>query len=180
MVAPETTTGPGPDALGDGQAELVAWIDGQCALCQRARHWIELRDRRGRVGFRDLHEAREAELPGPREQMLARLWVVPREGAGGPSVAAGLEALRQILLRLPGWRWAARLAGFPPLSWLGSLVYRIVARHRHRLGRALGCDAVARPACGGGTNSEAHGLQSSTGTGSPNPCSPSQDATKMS
>jgi predicted DCC family thiol-disulfide oxidoreductase YuxK len=179
-----------PNAAGSDQppppAELVAWIDGRCALCRRAGRWIEARDRLGRIWLRDLHHAAPADLPGPREAMLARLWVVACGPDGRPEVSTGLDAVRQVLLRLPGWRWPARLMAWPLVGWLGSLAYRIVARHRQRLGQMLGCDGSACRAGAVASRSSdvpvtrAQGRQSSTGTGSPRVSAPSQDATKIS
>jgi predicted DCC family thiol-disulfide oxidoreductase YuxK len=170
MTTPDAMTGHRAGADTDEPAELVAWIDGRCALCMRARWWIEARDRRGRIRLRDLHRATAAELPGPREAMLARLWAVRKGPGGRPAVSTGLEAVRQVLLRLPGWQWVARLLAWPPLGCLGSLAYRAVARHRHRIGRMLGCDGAACRADAGSSEDPAtgaQGRQSSTGTGSP-------------
>ena len=106
---------------------LEVWYDGQCPLCRASRDWCEARDAKGRLVFRDLTAATAAELPVPRDEAAASMWVRGDDG----TLASGFAGWRRILAELPGWSWLARLTGVPPLSWLGPGAYRLIARGRN-------------------------------------------------
>ena len=103
-------------------AAAVVWIDGDCRLCLRSRAWIERRDPIGRFCFADFRRPGGEELPLPVPDHEAG--VVVRTLGGG--VHRGFSAWRWILRQLPGWRVLATVCAYPPLSWLGDPVYRLV------------------------------------------------------
>lgn len=111
----------------DGTLEI--WYDGSCPVCVRSRQWSERRDRDRRLRFRDFRTADDAELPADRERHRATMMARTPDG----QLLEGFAAWRRILAALPRWRWLARLAGVPPLAWLGPPAYRVVARHRDKL-----------------------------------------------
>jgi predicted DCC family thiol-disulfide oxidoreductase YuxK len=111
-------------------SEIEVWTDGDCALCQRSRRWVERRDERGVILIRDFRSASDAQLPVPRSRVEAELVAHSSDGR----IYCGFGAWRRIIAKVPRWRWLAPVLGIPPLSWLGTMVYRLVARYRHRLG----------------------------------------------
>jgi predicted DCC family thiol-disulfide oxidoreductase YuxK len=113
----------------DKPRPLYVWMDGDCVLCQRSMAWCEIRDPTTRVRFVDYRTQAENELPMPLENHQKSMWVRDRDGA----LYEGFAAWRRILAQIPGWRWLARISSFPPLSWIGPQLYRLIAAHRHRL-----------------------------------------------
>jgi len=113
----------------DGNAPLEVWFDGSCELCRASVAWARRRDAADRLVFRDAATAPAGSAPAGAEQLAAAMWVRRWDG----SVAGGFDGVRAVLVALPRWRWLAALLAAPPLSWLGPPVYRLVARHRHRL-----------------------------------------------
>jgi predicted DCC family thiol-disulfide oxidoreductase YuxK len=115
------------------QPKLEVWYDGDCPICRRSRSWSERRDDEARLDFRDFRSTADDELPAPREVHRSTMMVRTPSGR----LLQGFAAWRRILAALPGWRWLSRLAGVPPLRWIGSALYRLVARYRHRLSMPL-------------------------------------------
>jgi predicted DCC family thiol-disulfide oxidoreductase YuxK len=113
----------------DDSRPLEVWVDGDCNLCQRSQAWCEQRDGDGILRFRDFRTADRDDLPASYAQHEGSMWV--READG--SLAEGFSGWRLITQRLPGWRWLAVAAGYPPLSWIGPPLYRLVARIRYLL-----------------------------------------------
>jgi predicted DCC family thiol-disulfide oxidoreductase YuxK len=112
----------------DEQVEV--WYDGSCPLCSRSRVWAERRDERGRLVFHDLTDANESwALPAARSE-LQRALAVRRPGG---ALTTGFPAWCEVLSSLPRWRHVGGVLARPPLRWIGPAVYRLVARHRHRL-----------------------------------------------
>jgi predicted DCC family thiol-disulfide oxidoreductase YuxK len=109
--------------------QLEVWMDGECGLCRRSQEWCEIRDRDRRLRFRDFRTADDRALPAPRATHEGSMWVADTDG----SLLEGFAAWRRIMTEFPRWGWLARLAGLPPLSWLGPPLYRLVAAHRHHL-----------------------------------------------
>lgn len=109
-----------------GGEEIQVWFDGECTLCRRSRAWCEDRDPQQRLRFRDFRTTPDDQLPVARSRLSSSMWVY----AGG-ELRDGFAGWRRILAELPGWRWLARITAIPPLSWLGPIGYRLVARWRH-------------------------------------------------
>jgi predicted DCC family thiol-disulfide oxidoreductase YuxK len=106
------------------------FYDGTCRLCTASREWAEKRDAEGMLSFRDAADPAEADrLPVERER-LAREMIVRLPGG---RVAGGFEGALAVLRALPRWHLLGAILALPPLRWLGPPVYRMVARHRHRL-----------------------------------------------
>ncbi|MFM7146075.1 MAG: thiol-disulfide oxidoreductase DCC family protein [Actinomycetales bacterium] len=119
-----------------GQATGLVVFDGDCAFCTRsvdwARRWI-----RPQVGFIPWQRADLGALGLTVEDCSAALQFVNSAGvvhAGGRAVCAMLEAGR-----VP-WPLVGRLASLPGVRAVVDAVYRLVARHRHRLpGASAAC-----------------------------------------
>ncbi|MFF4648760.1 thiol-disulfide oxidoreductase DCC family protein [Streptomyces sp. NPDC001380] len=119
----------------------VLVYDGDCAFCSRcvglaarlpadpaARGWdavpfrtADLAGLDARCGGLGLVTARRA----GREV----LWVTP-----GGQVYGGAQAVARLLMRAGGvWIVPGALVTLPPVRWAAAGVYRLVARHRHRM-----------------------------------------------
>jgi len=109
--------------------ELEIWIDGDCQVCRRSKRWCVSRDRHDRLEFRDLHDRGHGEPPASLEAMSRSVHVRRADGL----VRTGYDAWLEILAALDGWGRLARLGGLPGIRRLGSVLYSIVARNRHRI-----------------------------------------------
>ena len=103
--------------------------------------WLRRRDRAGRLTFVALQDAAAVAQPWRTaiagHDLRAALHVVdPASGTVAESGPAMLAVLRE----LPRWQVAARLAGARPVAPLVDVAYRLVAGHRHALGRLVGAE----------------------------------------
>jgi predicted DCC family thiol-disulfide oxidoreductase YuxK len=124
---------------------LIVLYDADCGFCMATVRWLRRRDRGDRLAFVSLQDAAAAAQPWRTaiagHDLRAALHVV--DPASG-KVAEGGPAMLAVLQELPRWRVAARLAGARPVAPLVDVAYRLVAGHRHALGRLVG---VGDPAC---------------------------------
>jgi predicted DCC family thiol-disulfide oxidoreductase YuxK len=95
---------------------------------------VEPWDTGNRLQFRDYNDSAVAqETPFPVDELARQMHVhVPATGW-----FEGYRAWIEVLRVLPGWHWIARVAGIPPLSWIGQLSYRFFAANRYRIARWL-------------------------------------------
>ena len=109
----------------------VVFFDGDCVFCTRTTHWLAAADRRKLLNFASLQgrlsEARGlSHFAGKDDGSLVLL----RES--DDSVFIRSDAVIE-LARVLGWPWRLLVIGIliprPVRDWL----YRLVARHRHRL-----------------------------------------------
>lgn len=107
--------------------ELEIWMDGDCGLCRASRAWCELRDRRGRLVFRDFRTDDTHHVPLRAEDFESSMWVRDSDG----ELLEGFDAWRRIMDELPQWKWLARLVSLPPLNVVGQRLYRWIAANRH-------------------------------------------------
>lgn len=106
--------------------------DGDCRFCRRFVRLLERWDRRGRLRAVPFQSAAELALLPPiaRASLEQAMHLVSPDGV----VLAGAAAAPAILRLLPGGRllaWTFRIPGVPAFA---EVVYRSVARNRHRLG----------------------------------------------
>ena len=124
---------------------LVVLYDADCGFCAATVRWLRRRDRAGRLTFVALQDAAAVAEPWRAavagHDLRAALHVV--DPASG-KVAEGGPAMLAVLRVLPHWRLAARLGSAPPIAPLIDVAYRLVAGHRHTLGRLVGAEG---PAC---------------------------------
>ena len=114
----------------DTQRNLDIYYDGNCSFCRWSKGVIEPWDTRGRLRFLDINDPEvAAATPYPREKLLREMHLREPDGTW----SAGFAAWVRILGVLPRWAWLGRLLGLAPFRWLGAIVYRWVARHRHLL-----------------------------------------------
>lgn len=117
---------PGGQPPLEGGIHPVLLFDGDCGLCARSVQFVYRRDPEGLFRFaplgspvgRELVERSGVRAAGDTLVLLDRGRILVRS-----------EAVRAILLRLPGWHWAGWLLGLVPRP-LRDLGYRLVARVR--------------------------------------------------
>jgi predicted DCC family thiol-disulfide oxidoreductase YuxK len=120
--------------------------DEDCGCCRWSTDKIRAWDTHRRITFVAIQSARGEELlvAVPEAQRLDSMHAVTPDGR----VWSGGRAVRVILAELPGGSVPASIAAaFPGAT---NTTYRLVARHRERLGRLLGQHACnVDPATGG-------------------------------
>lgn len=151
---------------GGGQTGGVLVYDGDCGFCTRSARWIEARLPLGYpvVAWQAIPDLAALGLTEADVQRAA--WWIDTDGrahGGARAIARALIACRGAW-SLVGWALLV-----PPISWLATLVYALVARYRYRLPGAT--DACRLPAPSAPTSS---GTTSSGTTTSP--AAPSADA----
>ena len=126
----------GSDTGEPGEKLAVIIYDGTCGLCEGSIGWVSRRARRGEFEFLPCQAAeRRARYPAMAEATcLEAIQLVLPDGR----VLGGAAALPEILRRLRGWRWAARLFRLPGAGLIAPLVYGWIARHRYRISCAIG------------------------------------------
>ncbi|MDQ2090989.1 thiol-disulfide oxidoreductase DCC family protein [Marimonas arenosa] len=118
----------GARAETDGQADrTTVYYDGACPLCRAEISFYTSRDAAGRLELVDVSQPNAA-LPEDleRDAALARFHVMTPAGRLR-SGAAGFAAL---WAEVPGWGWAAKVAGRPGMSAVLELGYRLFLRMR--------------------------------------------------
>lgn len=112
--------------------EYQVFYDDQCEICQAGVSWLRALDRRGRVQAVALSSAT---LPGglAMEDCLRELHVItPRR------IVSGWDAVATLARLFPATWLIGVLGAAPPLSWLGRVLYRYVARNRYAVSRCRG------------------------------------------
>jgi predicted DCC family thiol-disulfide oxidoreductase YuxK len=122
------------------------FMDGSCSFCQWTQTKVEPYDSGSRLRFLDYNDpAVAAQAPFPRDELGNEMHVRTPEGAWLKGFAAWVALLRV----LPKLAWLGRIAGMPPVRWVGPAVYAFIARHRYSLpGAPARCesDTCAIPA----------------------------------
>ncbi|MCE7974674.1 MAG: DUF393 domain-containing protein [Leptolyngbya sp. PLA1] len=103
------------------------YYDGRCGLCRRSVTWLRRLDWLDRLEFRDLHEAAD-DLPVTLD--LADTGMPMRTATG--RVLLGFRAIRRALVQTPLGVLPALLLYIPGVSYLASVGYQWIARHRPR------------------------------------------------
>ncbi len=108
--------------------------DEDCGFCRWSTDKLKASDTRRRLTFASIQSARGAQLlvAVPEAQRLDSMHAVTPDGR----VWSGGQAVRVILAQLPGGSILASIAAALPGAT--DTTYRLVARHRERLGRMLG------------------------------------------
>ena len=113
---------------------ITVLYDEDCGFCRWSADKLRAWDGRGRLTFAAIQSARGAELlhAVPVAERPDSMHAVTPDGR----IWSGGQAVRVILAELPGGRIPASIAAtFPGAT---QRIYRLVARHRNRLGRLLG------------------------------------------
>ena len=113
---------------------ITVLYDEDCGFCRWSTDKLKAWDTRRRLTFAAIQSAQGSELlvAVPEGQRLDSMHAVTPDGR----VWSGGQAVRAILAELPGGSVPASIAAaFPGAT---DTTYRLVARHRERLGRILG------------------------------------------
>ena len=105
-------------------------FDGDCGFCTTSADWIERRLPADApvVPWQVLDDLDTLGLTA--DQLNEQAWWVTADG----ELRGGHLAIGEALVAAGGpWGLVGRLTLIPPFVWLGSPVYRLIARHRHRL-----------------------------------------------
>ncbi len=119
-----------------GAAVLI--YDGDCALCRSSALWIMRRALSGGASELEIlpcrSAARRQRFPQVSEEIcLGAMQLVLPDGR----VLGGADAVPEILLRIPRWRWLARMFALPGVRPVARRVYAWIAANRMRLSCAL-------------------------------------------
>jgi predicted DCC family thiol-disulfide oxidoreductase YuxK len=123
---------------------VTVYFDGSCPLCRaEIAHYRSLQGA-GRLGFVDVSQA-DACIPSglARETLMARFHVRRSDGL----VVSGATAFVAIWRLLPGWRWAARIAGLPGATAALEAAYRRFLPMRPALAAMIARRQPSRLAC---------------------------------
>jgi predicted DCC family thiol-disulfide oxidoreductase YuxK len=127
-----------------GTEQLLIY-DGDCAFCTKCARWIERRwhsTPAPRAIPSQLIISVEPTLviPTPSQMNESVWWIGPQgEESGSRAIA------RALLAATFPWPLIGLALLTPPISWFAPVVYRVVARHRHRLpGATSECDRRSR------------------------------------
>ena len=115
------------------QSKVSVFYDGLCHLCSREIAHYRRAAGSDALEFVDITDPTfDAEkLNLDPERVNQEMHVRRRDG----SLAVGVEAFIALWQQLPGYRWMARAASFPPMHLLLRLGYSIFARVRPWLPR---------------------------------------------
>jgi predicted DCC family thiol-disulfide oxidoreductase YuxK len=113
---------------------VAVLYDEDCGFCRWSTDKLRASDTRRRLTFAAIQSPRGAELlqAVPEAERLDSMHAVTPDGR----VWSGGQAVRVILAQLPGGSILASIAAALPDAT--DTIYRLVARHRERLGRMLG------------------------------------------
>jgi len=133
-------SGPITQPLSRGAPVAPDWTfkllyDGACPLCLREVHFLQRRNRAGRLAFQDITAPGfdAAAYGATQEELMAVMHGVFPDGRVVRRVAAFREAYRAV-----GLGWLLAPTGWPGLSWIADRAYGVFARNRIRIGRLFG------------------------------------------
>ena len=113
---------------------ITVLYDEDCGFCRWSADELRRWDTRGRLTFASIQSTKGAELlhAVPATERLDSMHAVAPDGR----VWSGGQAVRAVLAELPGGGALASMAArFPGTT---ERIYRLVARHRNRLGQVFG------------------------------------------
>jgi predicted DCC family thiol-disulfide oxidoreductase YuxK len=111
--------------------KAVLVYDGECSVCRSAVEWIRARSAPGAFEFLSFQSG-DMEKGFPfldREACKQAVHLILTDGR----VLAGDRAAPEVFLRIPRYRWIARVLRFPGAGGLSRVFYRWFARRRHAI-----------------------------------------------
>jgi predicted DCC family thiol-disulfide oxidoreductase YuxK len=137
-TTPSTSTPPSPPA--------VLLYDGRCRLCVASRDRILRLARPGAVVARDLHEPGALDAAHgrlTREQAMASIHLVEADGR----LRRGLDAVARAIATRGGIARLVNVYYAPIVRQAADAAYRLVARHRYRIGGAAAAASCGERSC---------------------------------
>jgi predicted DCC family thiol-disulfide oxidoreductase YuxK len=119
------------------ESQLVVVYDGECAMCDSAKCWLEDRDERSRLQFQPITGT--SEVRGhhfDRGELEEQMHVVDADGR----VYRGFAAWKRLSAEVPGLRPATPFLHALGGTALGDRLYRWIATHRVGISHRLGFD----------------------------------------
>ncbi len=115
--------------------QSTVYYDGACALCRAEIGLYSRSDPAGALCFVDVSRD-DAAVPADltRRDAMARLHVRAADGR----MTSGAAAFVELWARLPGWRWAARVARLPGATAALEIAYRAFLPVRPVISRLFG------------------------------------------
>lgn len=109
------------------------FYDGLCAFCIRSLRVLRRFDDTGRLRFLDANEPRNV------ERLLKVTHCTPNldhamYAVDSGTAHEGYHAFRVAISALPRLRWLGKIMAIPPVAFVGTYLYRIIASNRRRLG----------------------------------------------
>ena len=123
-------------------ARIEVYMDGQCPLCRWSRERVEPFDRDGRIEWLDYNDPEVLRRAAPHtfQEMAAEMHVRRPDGTW----TKGFEGWVDVLKVLPHLRWLGHVLSVWPLTVIGPVIYRNIARRRYQLfGIPPPCDPSA-------------------------------------
>lgn len=117
----------------DPKPELTIYFDGSCPLCRREIAWYRRLPGAERLQWLDVSAGAPLGDDLSCAQAMRRFHVRDAQGR----LFAGGAAFARLWRALPGWRVAGRLLGWPPMSWLLEIAYRLFLPLRPLLQRLV-------------------------------------------
>jgi predicted DCC family thiol-disulfide oxidoreductase YuxK len=129
MAAAEISQNAADPALG----QAIVLYDGLCPLCRRSVRSLKRLDWLKRFQFQDCRDTANlprTAVPLDPAQLLEQMHVVT---PNRKRAYAGFRAFRWMAWRIPVTWWLAPFLYLPGMRWLGTRLYRWVARNRFKL-----------------------------------------------
>jgi predicted DCC family thiol-disulfide oxidoreductase YuxK len=129
-----------------GSSMVTAVYDGNCVLCQQSKRIIEVLDWLNRVEFLNLHDWEVVQARYPNldyEAAMGQMHVVGEDGR----LLAGFQGVRRLLRELPLGFPVWLILHLPGMNWLGTSVYRFIARNRYRINKLVGAKVCEDGVC---------------------------------
>jgi predicted DCC family thiol-disulfide oxidoreductase YuxK len=106
------------------------FTDGSCSFCRWSQSKIEPYDLESKLRFLDYNDsAVAAQAPFTLAELNSQMHVRTPDSVWFKGFAAWVVLLRA----LPRLAWLGRIAGRPPVRWIGPFLYTFIARHRYSL-----------------------------------------------
>jgi predicted DCC family thiol-disulfide oxidoreductase YuxK len=115
------------------------FYDARCRLCLRSRRALERMRPRAELAFVDVNDdAAMAQFPMvDRRTSLGQMFILDSAGR----LAGGYDGFVLLLPVIPVLRQVQFLLGWNWVRFVGSKIYRWVARNRYRLGGKVSCES---------------------------------------
>jgi len=114
--------------------EFTLFYDGLCPICRREVIWLVKKNKRGRLGFRDINDAdfNPAQYGKTLSELMAEIHGIYPDGR----IIKGMSVFRACYSAV-GLGWLLPPTGWPLLKPLFDRLYRLFAKYRLRLARLV-------------------------------------------